>query len=362
MSPARRSVAAPARARLTYRAAGVDIDAGDEAVRRLAPWARSTYRPEVLGDIGAFAGFFRIPRGYRQPVLLASTDGVGSKLRVAFLANRHDTIGIDLVAMGVNDLLVHGAEPLVFLDYVGTNRVVPRTVEAVVRGIAAGCREAGCALIGGEIAELPDFYAAGEYDLAGFALGVVERRRLIDGRGVRPGDVVIGLLSNGLHSNGYSLARKVVFERLRLTVRDRIPGLNRTSGRSCSVPTRIYVKPVLALLRAGARDPGDGARHRRRAHRQPPARPASGLPRRDPARHLARPRGVPVAPAPRPDRRGGDVPGLQHGHRLRPRGAGGGRGGRPREALEGARPGLPDRGDPSGVARRDLPIERGLAG
>jgi phosphoribosylformylglycinamidine cyclo-ligase len=253
VSPARRSARPPARARLTYRAAGVDIDAGDAAVRRLAPWARSTYRPEVLGDIGAFAGFFRIPRGYRQPVLLASTDGVGSKLRVAFLANRHDTIGIDLVAMGVNDLLVHGAEPLVFLDYIGTNRVVPRTIEAVVRGVAAGCREAGCALIGGEIAELPDFYAAGEYDLAGFALGVVERRRLIDGRGVRPGDAVIGLLSNGLHSNGYSLARKVVFERLRLKVRDRVAGLNRTVGDELLRPTRIYVKPVHALLRAGAR-------------------------------------------------------------------------------------------------------------
>jgi phosphoribosylformylglycinamidine cyclo-ligase len=238
--------------RLTYRAAGVDIDAGEEAVRRLAPWARATYRPEVLGDIGAFAGFFRAPRRYRQPVFVASTDGVGSKLRVAFLMSRHDTIGIDLVAMGVNDLLVHGAEPLVFLDYIGVNRVMPRTVETVVRGIAAGCREAGCALIGGEIAELPDFYAPGEYDLAGFALGVVERRRLVDGRGVRPGDVVIGLLSNGMHSNGYSLARKVVFERLHLTVRDRIPGLSGTVGRELLRPTRIYVKPVLGLLRAGA--------------------------------------------------------------------------------------------------------------
>jgi phosphoribosylformylglycinamidine cyclo-ligase len=249
---ARPSVRRPARGRLTYRAAGVDIDAGEEAVRRLAPWARETYRPEVLGDIGAFAGFFRAPRRYRQPVFVASTDGVGSKLRVAFLAGRHDTIGIDLVAMGVNDLLVHGAEPLVFLDYIGTSRVVPRTVETVVRGIAAGCREAGCALIGGEIAELPDFYAPGEYDLAGFAVGVVERRRLIDGHGVRPGDAVIGLLSSGMHSNGYSLARKVVFERLRMTVRDRIPGLNRTVAHELLRPTRIYVKPVLGLLRAGA--------------------------------------------------------------------------------------------------------------
>jgi phosphoribosylformylglycinamidine cyclo-ligase len=251
VSRARHSVRRPARGGLSYRAAGVDIDAGEEAVRRLAPWARATYRPEVLGDIGAFAGFFRAPRRYRQPVFVASTDGVGSKLRVAFLAGRHDTIGIDLVAMGVNDLLVHGAEPLVFLDYIGTNRVVPRTVETVVRGIAAGCHEAGCALIGGEVSELPDFYAPGEYDLAGFAVGVVERRRLVDGHRVRPGDAVIGLLSNGLHSNGYSLVRKVVFERLRLRVRDRIPGLNRTIGRELLRPTRIYVKPVLALLRAG---------------------------------------------------------------------------------------------------------------
>ncbi len=252
MKRARPAVRRPARARLTYRAAGVDISAGEDAVRRLAPWARATYRPEVLGDIGGFAGFFRVPRRYKDPVLLASTDGVGSKLRVAFLAGRHDTIGIDLVAMGVNDLLVHGAEPLVFLDYIGVNRVVPRTVETVVRGIAAGCREAGCALIGGEIAELPDFYATGEYDLAGFALGVVERRRLVDGRGVRPGDAVIGLLSTGLHSNGYSLARKVVFDRLRLRVGDRIPGLNRTVGRELLRPTRIYVQPILSLLRGGA--------------------------------------------------------------------------------------------------------------
>jgi phosphoribosylformylglycinamidine cyclo-ligase len=250
VSRVRRVARRPA-GRLTYRTAGVDIRAGESAVRRLAPWARGTYRPEVLGDIGAFAGFFRAPSRYRHPVFVASTDGVGSKLRVAFLAARHDTIGIDLVAMGVNDLLVHGAEPLVFLDYIGINRVVPRTVETVVRGIATGCREAGCALIGGEIAELPDFYAPGEYDLAGFAVGVVERRELIDGRGVRPGDAVIGLLSNGLHSNGFSLARKIVFERHRLRVGARADGLGRTVGEELLRPTRIYVKPVLGLLRAG---------------------------------------------------------------------------------------------------------------
>jgi phosphoribosylformylglycinamidine cyclo-ligase len=242
----------PPRARLTYRAAGVDISAGEEAVRRLAPWARATYRPEILGDIGAFAGFFRTPRRYRRPVFLASTDGVGSKLRVAFLADRHDTIGIDLVAMGVNDLLVHGAEPLVFLDYIGIARVVPRRIEAIVRGIAAGCREAGCALIGGEIAELPDFYASGEYDLAGFAVGVAERSRVIDGRAVRPGDVVLGLASSGLHSNGFSLARRVVFERLGLRAGARVPELGVTVGEALLTPTRIYVRPVLALLRGGA--------------------------------------------------------------------------------------------------------------
>ena len=241
----------PAGARLSYRASGVDIRAGDEAVRRLTPWARRTYRPEVLGDIGAFAGFFRAPSGYREPVFVASTDGVGSKLRVAFLARRHDTIGIDLVAMSVNDLLVHGAEPLVFLDYIGIGRLVPRLVEAIVRGIAAGCREAGCALIGGETAELPDFYPAGEYDLAGFAVGVVEREGLVDGRAVRPGDVVLGLASTGLHSNGFSLVRKVVFERLGFRATDRLAELGQTVADALLEPTRIYVRPILALLREG---------------------------------------------------------------------------------------------------------------
>ena len=236
--------------RLTYKAAGVDIRAGDEAVRRLRPLARRTYRPEVLGDIGAFAGFFRVPSGYRDPVLLAATDGVGSKLRVAFLVGRHDTVGIDLVAMSVNDLLAHGAEPLVFLDYIGIGRLVPRVVEAIVRGVAAGCRQAGCALIGGETAELPDFYAPGEYDLAGFAVGVAERATLVDGRAVRPGDVILGLGSTGLHSNGFSLARRIVFDRLGLRVKNRVPRLGRTIGETLLTPTRIYVGPVLGLLRS----------------------------------------------------------------------------------------------------------------
>jgi phosphoribosylformylglycinamidine cyclo-ligase len=247
-TPGRR---AGSRGPLTYRRAGVDIEAGEEAVRRLVPWARGTYRPEVLGDIGAFAGLFRVPRGYRDPVFAATTDGVGSKLKVAFLAGRHDTVGIDLVAMSVNDLLAHGAEPLIFLDYIGTGRIEPGTVEAIVRGIAAGCREAGCALIGGETAELPEFYQPGEYDLAGFAVGVLERRRLVDGRRARPGDALLGLASTGLHSNGYSLVRRVVFERLGLGAGDRVPGLEATVAETLLVPTRIYVRPVLGLLRAG---------------------------------------------------------------------------------------------------------------
>ena len=201
---------------LTYRAAGVDIEAGDEAVRLIARLAASTRRPEVLGGVGAFAAFVSIPAGYREPVLVSSTDGVGTKLKVAFLADRHDTVGIDLVAMGVNDLLVHGAEPFYFLDYLAVHRVEPSRVEAIVKGVAEGCRRAGCALVGGETAELRELYAEGEYDLAGFAVGVVERSGIITGAEVRPGDRVPGLASSGLHSNGYTLARKVIFERMGL--------------------------------------------------------------------------------------------------------------------------------------------------
>ena len=235
---------------LTYRAAGVDIEAGDEAVRRIARLAARTQRPEVLGGIGAFAAFCRVPAGYDEPVLVSSTDGVGSKLKVAFLADRHDTVGIDLVAMGVNDLLVHGAEPFYFLDYLAVHRVEPARVEAIVAGIAAGCGEAGCALVGGETAEMPDLYAPGEYDLAGFAVGVVEQRRIVTGAEVAPGDRVLGLASSGLHSNGYSLARAIVFDRLGLKVHDPLPGVNRTVADELLIPTRIYVKPVLGLVRA----------------------------------------------------------------------------------------------------------------
>jgi phosphoribosylformylglycinamidine cyclo-ligase len=233
--------------RLTYRQAGVDIEAGDEAVRRIGPLARRTYRPEVLGGVGAFASFVRVPAGYAEPVLVSSTDGVGSKLKVAFQADRHDTVGIDLVAMGVNDVLVHGAEPLYFLDYIGTARLDPGRVEQLVAGVAEGCRQAGCALVGGETAELPDLYAPGEYDLAGFAVGVVERAKIIDGAGVKPGDVVLGLASSGLHSNGYSLARRIVFDRMALSLDAMLPGTTRTVADVLLEPTRIYVRAILPI-------------------------------------------------------------------------------------------------------------------
>ncbi len=235
---------------LTYRRAGVDIDAGEEAVRRIARLARATSRPEVLGGIGGFAGFVQVPPGYREPVLVSSADGVGTKLKVAFLADRHDTVGIDLVAMGANDVLVHGAEPLYFLDYIGIARLDPARVEAIVAGVVEGCRRAGCALIGGETAELSDLYAPGEYDLAGFAVGVAERSRLIDGSAVRVGDRILGFPSSGLHSNGYTLARRIVFEVLGLQPADPLPGVSRSVAEELLEPTRIYTAAVRALLRA----------------------------------------------------------------------------------------------------------------
>jgi phosphoribosylformylglycinamidine cyclo-ligase len=234
---------------LTYRVAGVDIQAGDEAVRRIAALAASTHRPEVLGAIGGFAAFCQIPAGYTEPVLVSSSDGVGTKLKVAILADRHDTVGIDLVAMGVNDLVVHGAEPLFFLDYLAVHRVDPAHVEAVVAGVAEGCRRAGCALVGGETAEMRDLYAPGDYDLAGFAVGVVEKSRLITGAAVEAGDRVLGLASSGLHSNGYTLARKALLERMGLKVTGFIPGVGRPLADELLEPTRIYVKPVLELLK-----------------------------------------------------------------------------------------------------------------
>ena len=235
---------------LTYRESGVDIDAGEDAVRRITLLARATNRAEVLGGVGGFASFVRIPAGYREPVLVSSTDGVGTKLRVAFLAGRHDTVGIDLVAMGVNDILVHGAEPLYFLDYIAVGRLDPAQIETVVGGIAEGCRQAGCALVGGEMAEHGDGHPPGEYDLAGFAVGVVERARIIDGTAVRVGDQVLGLASTGLHSNGFTLARRIVFDVMGLGVRDSLPGTGRSVADEMLEPTRIYVRSIQKLLQS----------------------------------------------------------------------------------------------------------------
>ena len=235
---------------LTYGEAGVDIGAGDDAVRRITPLARATNRAEVIGGVGGFASLVSVPAKYREPVLVSSTDGVGTKLKVACLAGRHDTVGIDLVAMGVNDILVPGAEPLYFLDYIAVGRLDPGQIEAIVSGIAAGCRQAGCALVGGEMAEHPDSHPPGEYDLAGFAVGVVERERLIDGSTVRPGDVMLGLASSGLHSNGFSLARRIVFDVMRLRVTDPLPGTGRLVAEELLEPTRIYVRSVQTLLEA----------------------------------------------------------------------------------------------------------------
>src|SRR5688572_27362582 len=201
---------------ITYKDAGVDIDAGDRLVDRIKPLARATMRPEVVGGLGGFAGLCAIPQRYKDPLLVSGTDGVGTKLKTAFATGRHDTIGIDLVAMSVNDVAVTGAEPLFFLDYFATGKLDVGVAEKVIAGIAAGCREAGCALLGGETAELPGFYAPGEYDLAGFAVGVVERDQVRDGRGLAAGDVIVGVASSGLHSNGHSLARRVVLEELKL--------------------------------------------------------------------------------------------------------------------------------------------------
>lgn len=234
----------------TYRESGVDIDAGDTFVERIKPLVRSTFRPEVLTDLGGFGGLFGLrAEQYKEPVLVSGTDGVGTKLKVAFLMNRHDTIGIDLVAMCVNDIVVSGAEPLFFLDYFATGKLSIATGQEVIKGIAEGCRQAGCALIGGETAEMPSFYRDGEYDLAGFAVGVVEKAKIIDGRSIVPGDVLIGLASSGLHSNGYSLARRVLFEQAKLTVDSVVPELGRPVGEELLTPTRIYVKPILTLCR-----------------------------------------------------------------------------------------------------------------
>ena len=235
----------------TYKGSGVDIDAGNEAVRRIRGLARSTFTPGVLSDIGSFGGLFRLETGrYHDPVLVSSADGVGTKLKVAFLAGRHDTIGVDLVNHCVNDILVQGAEPLFFLDYLATGRLSPDVVEAIVGGVASACRDNGCALIGGETAEMPGFYADGEYDIAGFIVGVVDREKLVIGRSIAVGDVLVGVPSSGLHTNGYSLARRIVFDRLGLAVDSYVAELRGTVGDALLAPHRSYLGCVRPLLEA----------------------------------------------------------------------------------------------------------------
>lgn len=232
---------------LSYRDAGVDINAGDSLVERIKPFAKRTMRPEVLGDLGGFGALVEISQKYRHPVLVSGTDGVGTKLKLAFEWDQHDTVGIDLVAMSVNDILVQGAEPLFFLDYFACGKLDVERAAAVIKGIAAGCEQSGCALIGGETAEMPDMYPDGEYDLAGFAVGVVEKEQVINGRSIVAGDVVLGLASNGIHSNGYSLVRKII-ERAQPEL-DAEFNQGKTLRQAIIAPTRLYVKPILAALK-----------------------------------------------------------------------------------------------------------------
>jgi phosphoribosylformylglycinamidine cyclo-ligase len=237
---------------LSYRDAGVDINAGDELVERIKPFARKTQREGVLSGLGGFGALFEVPKRYREPVLVSGTDGVGTKLKLAFELERHDTVGIDLVAMSVNDVLVQGAEPLFFLDYFACGRLDVDTAASVIKGIAQGCEYAGCALIGGETAEMPGMYPEGEYDLAGFAVGVVEKSAIITGQNIMPGDAVLGLPSSGAHSNGYSLVRKIIARsNPDLAAAFDVEGTqSRTLADAIMAPTRIYVKPMLALIAA----------------------------------------------------------------------------------------------------------------
>lgn len=235
----------------TYRQAGVDIDQANLFVERIKPLVSGTARKEVMGRIGGFGGLFHLDLNRTpDPVLVSSTDGVGTKLKIAQMMNRHDTIGIDLVAMCVNDVIVQGAEPLFFLDYLATGKIGIETGIDIVRGIVRGCLDAGCALIGGETAEMPGFYPEGEYDLAGFCVGVVNSDRIIDGSGIGVGDTIIGLASSGLHSNGYSLARRVLLEKGGLSVKDSVAELGRSVGEELLEPTRIYVKPLLNVFKS----------------------------------------------------------------------------------------------------------------
>ncbi len=236
--------------KLTYKSSGVDISAGDRATERIKDLAKSTFTPGVLKGIGSFGGFFSLKKNeYKSPVLVSSVDSVGTKLKVAFMTGKHDTVGEDLVNHCVNDILVHGARPLFFLDYIGTGKLLPDVVEQIVKGLSRACKKVGCALVGGETAELPEFYRKGEYDLAGCIVGVVEKRKIIDGSGIRPGDQIIGLKSNGLHTNGYSLARKVLFQRARLGVNHQVKELRTTVGKELLKVHRCYAPSIFPVLK-----------------------------------------------------------------------------------------------------------------
>jgi len=237
---------------MDYKSAGVDIDTGNDTVQRIRTLARSTFTSGVLSEIGSFGGLFQLETSrFREPVLVSSADGVGTKLKIAFLMGRHDTVGVDLVNHCVNDILMQGAEPLFFLDYLATGQLLPEVVESVVGGIASACRDNGCALLGGETAEMPGFYGEGEYDLAGFIVGVVDREKLINGRAIAAGDVLIGVPSSGLHTNGFSLARRIVFDQLGLRVDTHVTELGRTLGEALLEPHRSYLSLVRPLLDGG---------------------------------------------------------------------------------------------------------------
>src|SRR6516162_7836363 len=242
--------------RLTYRDAGLDLDVYEQSLACMPPLLKRTHTPRVVDGFGGFASLFSLDynsrlfaRNYRHPVIVASTDGVGSKLKIAAQAGKHDTVGIDLVAMSVNDCLCTGGEPLMFLDYIAMPKDDPALTRDLVKGISDGCQQADCALVGGETAILPDFYQPGDYDMAGFCVGVVERANIIDGRGIRAGDQVLGLASTGIHSNGYSLVRKIVFDHAKLKVGDHVPELGKTVGEELLTPTRIYSRVVTGVLR-----------------------------------------------------------------------------------------------------------------